>query len=334
MDLNLSAFHFLHPAWFWVLPPLLLLCGWGLTRARRQGAWGAVVDPELLPLLQVGPEAPGRQVAQSPWGLLAILWTLAVLALAGPAWRQEQAQAFRVPASWVIVLDLAPSMSSTDVSPDRVTRARYAIADLLSAAHDAHVGLVAYAGEPHVVTPLTSDIATVRLLLQPLSPAIMPESGNRLAPALDEAAGLLGQAHGDAQIILLADNPGDVEEARVAARRLHAQGITLNVVGVGTEAGAPAREGTGGFVRDSQGGLTMARMQSSVLREIATQGGGIYVPLPQLSSLSQALQQREAMGRKASAESGKHVGHWRNEGVWLLPPLLLLTALLARRGWV
>jgi hypothetical protein len=25
---------------------------------------------------------------------------------------------------------------------------------------------------------------------------------------------------------------------------------------------------------------------------------------------------------------------WRNEGIWLLPPLLLLAALIARRGWL
>jgi Ca-activated chloride channel family protein len=162
----------------------------------------------------------------------------------------------------------------------------------------------------------------------------MPESGNRLAPALEEAAGLLGRAPGShPQVIVLADAPADVADALAAARRLRDQGITVNVVGVGTETGAPAR-GAGGFVRDASGAVAITRMAGDALRDIARSGGGMFVPLAQLPALTAALQSRQHGPLDAGEEAGAHIGHWRNEGVWLLPPLLLIAALLARRGWV
>ena len=82
-------------------------------------------------------------------------------------------------------------MSAADLEPNRVTRARYVASDLLGEAHDNRVGLVVFAGESHTVTPLTSDVATVRMLLKPLAPGLMPESGDNLAPALQEAGRLL-----------------------------------------------------------------------------------------------------------------------------------------------
>jgi len=329
--MGLAAFHFLHPVWLLALLPLWAFTTWLLRARGSDGSWSRVVDPGLLPLLRVSNGGRG----QSPWVLLGAIWTLAVVALAGPAWRHEQTQAFRVPAAWVIVLELSPSMYTTDVPPDRVTRARYAIADLLGAARDARVALVVYSGEPHTVTPLTSDIATVRVLLQPLSPALMPVTGNSLAPALQEAQELLRADQGQRrQVIVLADGSGDVAEALAAAHSLRERGITVNVVGVGTEGGAPAPDGRGGFVRDAGDALKLSRMRPDELQRIAAAGGGMFVPLARLPALSAALQAQQSGPLDAGEATSERLGHWRNEGVWLLPPLLLLAALLARRGWL
>ncbi len=306
MGLSHVPFHFIHPAWLLALPVLLLLAAW-LTRSSRSDTnWSRIVDTQLLPLLRI--EA-GRR-ARTPWLLLGAIWTLAVLALAGPAWNRTRSPAFRAPAAWVVVMDLSPSMGSTDVSPSRVARARYAALDLLSAAHDARVGLVAFAGEPHVVAPLTTDIATVRVLLQPLDPSLMPEGGDRLAPALQEAQRLLhaGMAkHG--QIIVLSDGAADPVEALRVAQQLRQEGTTVNVVGVGT--------------------------QRDALQRVAAAGGGELVPVSALSGLLarlQSAQSQELDTSNAAAEA--RLTTWQNGGVWLLPPLLLLAAWLARRGWI
>jgi Ca-activated chloride channel homolog len=334
MDLtNLRAVHFLHPQWLWALPVLLLLVFWLRRAARGDAHWTRIVDPELLSLLRVS--AGGGK--STPWLLIGALWTFAVLALAGPAWNRLATPAFRAQSAWVLVLDLSPSMSATDTTPSRVTRARYAAADLLSAARDTRVGLVVFAGEPHVVAPLTSDVATVRVLLSPLTPALMPETGDRLGPALEEAGKLLqAEPVQHAQVIVLSDGFSDPAESLRVARELRQRGITLQVIGVGTEAGAPEPNGKGGFVADSEGRPRLSRAQLDELRRLAAAGGGAFVPANAVTRLLPALQSQGApsdMESRAPDDQAK-LSTWRNEGVWLLPLVLLLAGLVARRGWI
>lgn len=324
--------HFLHPAWLLALPVLWLLPVWLARSSRRDGNWSRIVDSELLSVLRIQESRRG----QTPWVLLGAVWTVAVLALAGPAWQRTESAAFRAPAAWMLLLDLSPSMAATDVSPNRIARARYLATDLLSAAHDARVGLVAFAGEAHTVAPLTTDIATVRMLLQPLAPSLMPESGDRLAPALEEAESLLhaGQAqHG--QIVVLSDGVSDPVEALRVAQRLRQEGTTVNIVSVGTTGGAPEPNGKGDFIHDSDGRLRMTRLQSDELRHLAAAGGGEFVPASAVSGLLMRLASQQSHSLDTNTTTAQaHLTIWQNGGVWLLPPLLLLAALFARRGWL
>lgn len=325
-------FHFLHPYWLLALPPLVALAVWLARRRGRDGGWPRLVDGDLLSLLRLSESGAGR----SPWPLVGLAWALAVLALAGPTWQRQVTPAYRAPAAWVVALELSPSMDATDVQPTRVARARYAIDDLLAAAQDARVGLVAFAGDAYTVAPLTGDIATVRNLAQPLAPSLMPEAGDRLTPALDEAARLFQASPGkDRQVIVFTDGLSDPARALVAAQRLRRQGIAVNVVGVGTAGGAPRPDGNGSFVRNAQGQVVLTRLDASLLAKLAAAGGGRYVPLSALPALIARL--HAAGSREMSsgvAAPDVRVASWLDDGVWLLPPLLLLAALIARRGWI
>ena len=328
----MSHFHLLHPYWLLAVPPLLALAVWLARRRGRDGPWRQLLDSELLAHLRLTQGGTRR----SPWVLIGLAWTLAVAALAGPTWQRQITPAYRAPAAWIVALELSPSMEAADVAPSRMARAHYAVDDLLSAAHDARVGLIAFAGEAYTVAPLTSDVATIRNLARPLTPDLMPESGNHLAPALDEAQRLLHASPGrHRQVIVIADGFDDPARALVSARRLQQQGIAVNVVGVGTPAGAPAPDGNGGFVRDAQRQVVLTHLDTDLLRRVATAGGGSYVPFARLPALIHALDD-ERSREMSSGVAAPHVklASWLNDGVWLLPPLLLLAALIARRGWL
>ncbi len=334
MELSvLQAFHFLHPAWLLALPVLLFMVASGLRSGRSaDGAWARLVDSHLLALLRLSGASGGR----SPWVVIGLGWSIAVLALASPTWQRVPTAGYKVPGSWVVLLDLSPSMAAGDVVPDRATRARFAVADLIGAAQDARVALVAFAGEPYTVTPLTTDVATIRTLLQPLSPQLMPEAGHELAPALVEASRLLhaGKA-ASGQVIVLSDGFEDEDRALATAEELKRQGIRVQVVGIGTATGAPERDASGGFVRDDRGNILVTRMRPDLLQRLATAGGGRFVTLSHLAELIGALHAAASpeLDAGASPEEAR-LASWRNDGVWLVPPLLLIAALLARKGWI
>jgi Ca-activated chloride channel homolog len=338
MTAFVHAFHFLRPWWLLALPPLYALVFWLARRRARSGDWSGVIDAELLPALRLdgnNDEGENAARASSPWPWLALAWTLAVLALAGPTWQQDRTAAYRAPADWVLLLDLSPSMAASDVAPDRVTRARYVLDDLLDAAHDARVALVAFGDEAYTVTPLTQDVATVRALLPSLSPDIMPSAGDHLSPALEQAQKLLAKSGAkDKRIVLLSDGFDDPASAMRAAAALKSQGVTISVIGVGTAGGAPLPNANGGFAQDANGKPVLARMDADRLRQLATVGGGRYADPAGLPGLISGLQASSQPTGDAIAERGVEVAHWRDAGAYLLPALLLLAALLTRRRWL
>jgi Ca-activated chloride channel family protein len=219
---------------------------------------------------------------------------------------------------------------------------------LLGAAHDVRVGLVAFGDDSYTVSPLTEDVATVRALLPPLAPDIMPSAGDKLTPALDRAAELLQTvASRDRRVLLLSDGFEDPAAALNAAAKLHSQGITLDVIGIGTADGAPAPTADGHFAQDTGGRARLARLDEGLLRQLAGAGGGRYASLAEVPGMINSLQtqaRRFAGGAESASSSGDgsegngnsdiRVQHWREGGIWLLPFVLMLTALLARRGWL
>jgi Ca-activated chloride channel family protein len=324
--------HFLRPVCLLVLPLLWALVIWLASRSGRGGGWETLIDAELLPALRL--DANERRSA-SPWPWLALAWTVAAIALAGPSWQRSTRPAYRSPAAWVFVLDLSPSMAAGDLAPNRASRARFALDDLLGTAHDAQVALIAFSEEPYTVTPLTQDVANVRSLLPSLAPDIMPTEGDHLAPALVSAGKLLAQAGGkDRHIVVLSDGFDDPSAALAEASKLKSQGIDINVVGIGTSSGAPLRDGRGHFVQDDKGKPAMARLDRDGLQQLARTGGGQYVDIGGVASLGAALQASPLPGSAVSGDGRVEVADWRDAGAWLMPLVLFIAALLARRGWL
>src|SRR3546814_9058068 len=132
-----NALHFLRPWWLLALVPAGALCVWLGWRRRNTGSWAGIIDAELLASLRLETGIAVRRSAPWPW--LALAWSVALLALAGPSWQRDQTAAYRGSDAWVLVLDLSPSMAARDLSTDRVQPARYALDDLVGDAHGARV---------------------------------------------------------------------------------------------------------------------------------------------------------------------------------------------------
>lgn len=334
----MQDFHFLRPWWLVALPLLWALVAWLARQHSQRGNASAFIDADLLPALRLDAaevDGNGHKPGLSPWPWLALAWTLAALALAGPSWRHETTTAYRAPAAWVLVLDLSPSMAATDLAPSRVARARYLVDDILGVARDARVGMVVFSDEPYTVAPLTQDVATVRTLLPVLAPDLMPSPGDHLAPALEQVRKLLATSGArDKRIVLLSDGFDDLAAALRSATALQQQGISLSVVGMGTADGAPRRNTDGSFVLDGQGQPQMTRLNTDLLQQLASAGGGRYVDSAQPGALLSDLQSATPRPGEAVAEQGQSVAHWLDAGAYLLPAVLLLAALLARRRWL
>lgn len=328
---GLESLHFLRPAWLLALPLLPALL-W-LWRRQRDAAqpWRAACDPHLLPHLL---QSDGRGGWRGRQLLAGLGFALAVLALAGPAFRQLPQPLTRAESALVVALDLSDRMRATDLKPDRLSRARYLLAALLRERQEGQTALLAYAGDAFVVAPLTDDAGSLSDLLAALAPETLPVRGQRADRALRRAAGLLrdaGFARGEVLLVTDRVESRDVEVARQVA----SDGLRVSVLGVGTEAGAPVALPQGGFAQDEGGQVLLPRLEEAALRELANAGAGRYV---RLRNDGQDLARLALSGTQAGSDSYRRdertQAAFRDEGPWLVLLLLPLAALAFRRGWL
>lgn len=321
----LSDFHFLRPLWLLALLPLLLAAL--LLRRRLEGsAWRRTIDPALARwLVETSWQSGGRALVAG----VMLAWLLGVLALAGPAWEQRQLPAARSGDALVVILDLTLSMYAEDIRPSRVVRARLKIEDILAKRADGLTGLIAYAGESHVVIPLTDDVRTISNLLPPLEPRIMPVLGNRPERAIVQANQLFkdaGVTRG--RILLISDG---IEDAGPAAAAADSR-FPISVLGIGTSEGAPislAALNREGYLH-SDGQRVITRLEETGLRALSRQAGGRYARFSHDSSDLDRLLGSDGAASGATRE--REVDHWVDAGPWLVLLLLPLALLAFRRG--
>jgi Ca-activated chloride channel family protein len=331
----LSEFHFIRPAWLLMLLPLAWLAWRTWRRSGDANAWRHVVDAHLLPKLL---DKTSTSLDPLPRILLAIVWLLLAIALAGPSWQRlpqpvYQAQQFRV-----IVLDLSLAMNTTDVKPSRLAQARFKVIDLIRQNAEGQIALIAYGAEPYVVAPLTSDGATIAAQVPLLETALLPTTGPpRTDLALGLALDLLQQAGApDGEVILITYGFDEPERVFIEARRLAAADYRLSVLGVGTAKGAPLPLPGGGFVKNPRGEIVISRLDRESLRAVAGLASGNYVDaqpgnrdIAQLAPPSPTTRRNDnGTGQTAEADQ------WREEGPLLILLLLPLVALAFRRGWL
>jgi Ca-activated chloride channel homolog len=329
----MDDFHFLRPLWLLALPlgPLL---AWSLWRRLHEGVqWRGVCDPHLLPNLLVAPSAARRKW---PYWILVVATTLALLALAGPAWERLEQPVYRTLNARAVVLDLSRSMDATDYQPSRLTRARFKVVDILRRSRDRPVGLTVFAADGFIITPLTQDGNTLISLLPAVDTDIMPAQGSRADLGLQAAARMLergGARRGE--VILITDGVKG-QRAAAQATKLRTAGFRVSVLAAGTPEGAPIPVQGGGFFKQPEGGIVVAMTDYDALRAIARAGGGRFASLSNDDSdidylLSDEVPQPLALDMQAVERTSEV---WRDRGPWLLLLLLPLAALAFRRGWL
>ncbi|MFC5437361.1 tetratricopeptide repeat protein [Rhodanobacter umsongensis] len=324
----LQQFHFLRPWWLLALVPMPWLYWLGTRRTAAMLELSRLVDAQLLPHLLHG-RAGNRQL---PVWLFTLGWTLCALALAGPSWSRVSQPLYASRAAQVVAISLSQHMLARDVAPSRLDRVRYKVRDLLVSNRDGLNALIAYAGEAFVVAPLTSDAGSLNDLLDALAPDTMPLDGDNAALAIDRGVALIHDAKASGGSLVLVTDHADAT-AVAAARKANAAGVQVSVLGVGTPQGGPVPLPDGGFLRDAQGDIALARRDDAALAALAAAGGGRYVAMTADHRDIDALHSQLRIAPAAVA-SGQLGDEWQDRGPWLLLPLLLIVALAFRRGWL
>lgn len=295
----ISAFHFIRPYWLLALVPAMWVWWRVWRRHDARSTWKQLIAPHLLPYLLTGGDDHRRI---RPIHLLAIMWALSVLALAGPTWTREASPFAEDEAGMMVLLKVTPSMMATDVQPTRLDRAKHKLRDLLEVREGAATGLIAYSGSAHLVMPLTRDRVIINTMAEGLTPETMPVTGDDLAAALREAQAVLERTGRSGSILVMADTvgPGALPEVgNVQFLALHAPGTRVD----------PGLETA---VRTLDAAVTSLTVDEEDVTQVNRRAD---------RDLKSVL----------AEEAGER---WKDAGYWLLPLIALGLVVWGRRGWV
>ncbi len=341
-NLLISNFHFVRPYWFAAILALLLVL-WLLKKHRfYQSPWQQFLPNHLSQVLLEGnstnnSSSTKRKSLYEHSFLIRpfIIGLLSIVALAGPVWQKLPQPVYQTERGSVLIMDMSYSMYATDVKPNRLTRARYKAVDLLNKINEGDTGLIAYAGDAFVISPLTQDIKNIELLLPSLTPEIMPELGANPLAALTLAHDmLLNAGHLNGDIYWFTDDV-DNEEISDIFDWSNEYGHKLNILGIGSESGAPITLPSGELLKDHSGAIVVPRLPSQKLNSLAARGQGNYQTISNDDSdinrliIKDKLREQNKTDQQQSQQTGDQ---WQEHGAWLL--LLILPLLLSyfRRG--
>jgi Ca-activated chloride channel family protein len=333
--MDLSLLHFAHPSWLWTvaaLPLVWLLYALSNRPANHNKALEQFADSHLLPYLVADLPAQRSKRLRS-MAIWSAAWLCLVLALAGPRLSYRDVEMFKRNQNLLIILDLSESMNATDLKPSRLVRAKQKIEDLVMQAQGIKIGLIAFAADAHLLTPLTDDTATIHHLLPSISTDLIHVQGSRLSTAL-EMAEMLFKAEPDSHKTLLVVSDGDFEDgsALLAAKKLAHEGVIIHTMGVGTAEGAPLNDSRGHSLK-KEGSPIISKLERERLRAISHVGKGSYLEADYSSAAEEAIL-AELEGRSDAKTELRTYRTWDEKFYLLLLPLVPFFVRWFRRGGV
>jgi Ca-activated chloride channel family protein len=197
----------------------------------------------------------------------------------GKTWREVPQKGIEV----MFVLDVSRSMLAEDVTPNRLSRAKQQIKDMIDEMAGDRVGLLVFAGETRQSVPLTSHYEDFKQTLDEVGPHTVRVGGSRLGDALTAAAnGFISKTNDHKTIVVFTDGEDQESKPDEVAKKLHADhGIRIFTVGLGDMsqgARVPDTEDRrGGFVQ-YEGQQVWSKMNGQILSQIATDTDGAWIP--------------------------------------------------------
>lgn len=324
----MSEFHLLRPWWLLALIPVALLYWRLLYSQKHQAGWHQWLPGHLSKVLVKS----GSQPSLWPCHRFMLIAILAILALCGPTWERLPQPVYQLESGQVVIMDMSPSVLADDISPNRLTRMRYKAIDLVRAGLDGDTGLIAYADDAFIISPLTADNRNLMNLIPSLSPDIMPAQGSEPKLALELADDLLknaGYPQGD--IYWLTDGISSSELSQLSSY-LRSIDHRVSILAVGTEEGAAIRDSSGRLLKDNNQ-VIIAKTYPSRLSDLASITGGAFSSVTADNSDINKLINQPPLTREGKDSDDQQQGDaWRDMGPYVALFILPIMLFSWRRG--
>lgn len=269
--------------------------------------------------------------------LLCLVVSMALLSVAvlRPQWGIKSVTQESHGADVMFVLDVSKSMNAHDIDVDGnvMARLQFAKATIQSVVEDQlgnRYGLVVFAGDAFVVSPLTLDHSAFLTFLSGVGNKDVTKGGTSVNEALRAALGRFDpqSEEGRGKVVVLMTDGGDEDELASLGELkdlAEQEGIRIVVVGVGTEKGAPIVAGEDMFGRakymEYKGEVVIPKLNNDLLKQTAQELGGTYYQSESSQDLSKIVHHIDNLDL-STMKKDVMSGRGEQYAVFLIPSLL------------
>lgn len=280
------------------------------THARRKFA-----DPELISRIFK------TKTSKSTLKTFLIMtgFTFGVLALMDPLYGEEEVQMKRDGTDIVYALDLSNSIYAEDVAPSRLEKAKKIISESVQRLGGDRIGLIVFAGDAYMISPLTTDYNSVLSYIESASPDIISNQGTNFYDVIETATEIFKAGTSAGKVLVLVsdgeNNEGGLSKAENLAKK---NKIKIISMGIGTQRGAPIPIDYGGFKEykmNRYGETVISKLEEKELKSLAQATSGTYIYVDQTNMALNQLhnfinKQQKEESDSSSGLDKKHVFQW------------------------
>lgn len=275
----------------------------------------------------------GHQPTRRPtfkWLLVVVALLLLGIALMRPLGGTTEEQVYGTGFDLVIALDISKSMNARDIDGNsRLDVAKAIISRMLNGLRDDRIGLVVFAGETMVQSPLSRDKNTFLTFLERVNPQLLAKQGTDLGGAIQTSIDRFDMTASQSKVILLFSDGEDNNREKLdkSIEEAGRKGLPVYTVGIGSEKGGYIPEGQTWFgemiYKKHQGKLVVTRLEDKNLKEIAEKTGAKYFRANNIASAREVVAALDELSRTAIAGGTRQIRH---ELYWL--PVIIAFLLL------
>ena len=188
----------------------------------------------------------------------------------------------------IFLLDVSASMGAEDLYPNRLSKAKMMIKDIIAGLDGEHVGLVVFTSVPSIKCVLTLDYSYFKQVLNDVRINDNDFAGTKFIPAMTEIIQrqfdfsenkfkeliiITDGGDTDLEILKGAERQDFISNLQGLVREAHEEnGIRIHTVGLGTRNGSLVQG-----VKDAQGNPVKSSLNEEFLAQISKESEGIYV---------------------------------------------------------
>jgi Ca-activated chloride channel family protein len=313
---------FLQPDWFWALTLLPLVILW---RGRR-GPVAAVEYSDVSLARDIARRTRSR-IGGIVWLLPIVAAACMIVGLARPQRTQSETTVTANGIDIVLALDISGSMQALDFKVDntrvnRIAVVKSVVSKFIDERPNDRIGLIAFAGAPYLVSPLTLDHDWLQQNLERINVGVS-DDGTAIGSAIAAAVNHLRATTTKSKVVILltdgVNNTGKIPPlaAAEAARTL---GVKVYTIGVGVRGMAPIP------IRDEAGKthvvMAYVDVDEATLQTVANDTGGQFYRATDTDSLQKIYEQINRY--ETSAQSVEKFEQVEELYRWALFPSLAL----------